>query len=76
MNEQIKDIAVRAAKTFFQAFLATASLQLASLSAGRIEKIDLPAIMYTVCLSALAAGISALQNTLFPPIKGDKDGEQ
>lgn len=56
MKEQFKDIAVRALKTFVQAFLAT-------LLAGVIGVVDVTSAK-TLLIAAFAAGISATQNSI------------
>ncbi len=68
MNDRQKDVLIRAGKTFVQALIATAMTQLiAVLGAG--AKLEMKSLLVTVGLPALAAGISAMQNVLFPPTK-------
>lgn len=52
----MKDIAIRALKTFVQAFLATFSLGLATASTGSAYK--------ALAVASLSAGISAVWNSL------------
>ncbi len=56
MNKcKVKDIAVRAGKTFLQAFLASITVDVTLLNADA-------SMLRTVFLSAAAAGISAVMN--------------
>lgn len=74
MDDRLKDILTRAAKTFLQAFLATATVQLMAVAGSGSLKIDVRSLAVTVGIPAIAAGLSAIQNTLFPPTK-PPDGE-
>jgi len=77
MSDRTKDVLIRAVKTFAQALIATALTQvLVVINNG--ETVSGKTFLITVGLPALAAGLSALQNVLFPPkLKGDEDnGEQ
>ena len=79
MNEKTKDVLTRAGKTFIQALLATAITQIiAALGAGATATLDPRALLVTVGLPALAAGLSAVQNLLFPTIKppDESSGEE
>lgn len=67
MDDRLKDILIRAGKTFFQAFLATATVQLMAIAGSGSQKVDVRNLAITVGLPALAAGFSAIQNTLFSP---------
>ncbi len=67
MNDRLKDILIRAAKTFLQAFLATATVQLMAIAGSGSMKVDVRSLAVTVGIPAMAAGFSAIQNALFPP---------
>lgn len=55
MKNRWKDIAIRASKTFIQAFLASITVDVTLLNADT-------SMLRTVFLSAVAAGISAVMN--------------
>ena len=55
MNQQTKDIVVRAGKTFVQAFLSAWAVSGFEFDKG-------------VIVGAFAAGISVVWNTFFPPV--------
>ncbi len=77
MDDRLKDILIRAAKTFLQAFLATATVQLMAVAGSGSLKIDVRSLAVTVGIPAIAAGLSAIQNALFPPTKPpDGEGEE
>ena len=58
MNEKMKDVLIRAVKTFIQGALALIIPTVASYFNGSIESID----MKTILFPAIAAGISAVWN--------------
>ena len=66
MNDRQKDVLVRAGKTFIQALVATALTQVIVVI-NHAQPVSPKSLLVTVGLPALAAGLSALQNTLFPP---------
>jgi len=74
MSEKYKDVLIRAGKTFIQALIATAMTQLIAILGTEGARLELKALLVTVGLPALAAGLSALQNTLFPPTKPPDEG--
>ena len=63
MNVNWKDVAVRAFKTFVEAAVAFAGAELAGLDLFAIDK----GMWYAVCLSAAAAGVSAIWNGMVEP---------
>ncbi len=67
MNDRQKDVLIRAGKTFFQAFMATATAQILELCSTGFSKFDWHIFAVTVGIPAMAAGLSAIQNILFPP---------
>ena len=69
MNDKTRDVLARAGKTFIQALLATAITQLMAVVGAGGAKIDPRSLLVTVGIPAIAAGLSAIQNTLFPPTK-------
>ena len=56
-KEKIKDISIRAAKTFIQAFIGSISVETILVSGDR-------SVIRSVMVSAFAAGISAVMNFL------------
>lgn len=54
-QDKIKDVAIRSAKTFIQAFLATLSVQVVSIDSWDAIK--------PVIVASVAAGVSAVWNT-------------
>ena len=73
MNDRQKDVLIRAGKTFLQALLATAIAQLMAVISADGINLDPKALIATVGIPAMAAGLSAIQNTLFPPTNRDDD---
>ena len=69
MTDRQKDIFIRAGKTFLQALLATAITQLMAVLSADGVNLDPKALAATVGIPAIAAGLSAIQNALFPPAK-------
>ena len=63
-NANWKDVAVRAAKTFIEAFVAFVGAELAGMDLFAIEK----GMWAAVGLSAAAAGISAVWNGMIEPV--------
>ena len=63
-NVNWKDVIVRAAKTFAQAFIACAGAELAGMDLFAIDK----GMWVAVGLSAAAAGISAVWNGMIEPV--------
>lgn len=59
-----KDIAIRATRTFIQAFLATLSVQVVSIKDWQTAR--------PVLVGAIAAGVSAIWNSLDQIIKNKK----
>lgn len=71
-KEQLKDIGLRAFKTFWQAALASAIINAETLFLG-VTELDgekLKAIGISVGLGALAAGLSAVYNGILKPLVG------
>lgn len=62
-NVNWKDVAVRAAKTFIEAFVAFVGAELAGMDLFAIDK----GMWAAVALSAAAAGISAVWNGMIEP---------
>lgn len=58
-----KDIAVRALKTFLQAFLASITIDATSLGDTKVWK--------SILISALAAGLSAVMNSAIAALSDD-----
>lgn len=65
MKGKWKDIAIRASKTFIQAFLASITVDVTLLNANA-------SVLRSVFLSAVAAGISAVMNAFIAKI-GEND---
>lgn len=63
MNDHIKDVIIRAVKTFVQAFLAFFVPSLIAYLNGYSTDLSVRTVLYP----ALAAGISAVWNLLVPP---------
>lgn len=63
-NVNWKDVAVRAAKTFAEAFIACVGAELAGMDIFAIDK----GMWCAVGLSAAAAGISAVWNGMIEPV--------
>lgn len=63
-NVNWKDVAVRAVKTFAQAFLAFAGTELTGMDLFAIDK----GMWVAVGISAAAAGISAVWNGMIEPV--------
>ena len=70
MKEKIKDVAVRALKTFWQAALASAILNSETLFTNltELDAEKVKTLLITVCMAALAAGLSAVYNGVLRPI--------
>lgn len=64
MNVNWKDVAVRAIKTFVEAFVAFVGAELAGMDLFAIDK----GMWAAVGLSAAAAGISAVWNGMIEPV--------
>lgn len=64
MNVNWKDVAVRALKTFVEAFVAFLGAELAGMDLFAIDK----GMWAAVGLSAAAAGISAVWNGMIEPV--------
>ena len=64
MNINWKDVAIRAVKTFAQAFIACAGAELAGMDLFAIDT----GMWCAVGLSAAAAGISAVWNGMVEPV--------
>ena len=77
MNENQKDVLIRAARTFWQAMLAylladAAVLQEALCDWGRGRR-----VLLSLGVGAVAAGLSAVYNgVLLPALEGRGDGEK
>ncbi len=65
-KEKIKDIAIRALKTFIQAFVSIAIAQLAGVNF--IEGEDLKNVLIGIAISGGAAGVSAVWNAVLSPL--------
>ena len=63
-NINWKDVAVRALKTFVQAFIATAGAELAGIDLFATDR----HMLCAVAVSAAAAGISAVWNGMIEPV--------
>ena len=63
-NVNWKDVAVRAAKTFIEAFVAFEGAELAGMDLFAIDK----GMWAAVGVSAVAAGISAVWNGMIEPV--------
>lgn len=63
-NVNWKDVAVRAAKTFIEAFVAFVGAELAGMDLFAIDK----GMWAAVGVSAVAAGISAVWNGMIEPV--------
>ena len=70
MKEKIKDVAIRALKTFWQAALASAIVNSEALFTNLTEfdSEKIQTLMVTVGLAALAAGLSATYNGVLKPL--------
>ena len=64
MNVNWKDVAIRAIKTFVQAFVAFVGTELAGMDLFAIDK----SMWAAVGISAAAAGISAVWNGMIEPV--------
>jgi len=67
MNEKVKDILVRAGKTFIQGALAYLTIALANCDLTSTEAIR------SVLIGALAGGISALMNVILAELNKRKE---
>lgn len=69
MKEKLKDIAIRAGKTFWQAGLAYLLINAQAIieSLGTLDANTLKEILPTLAVGALAAGCSAVYNGLVKP---------
>ena len=65
-KEKIKDVLIRALKTFIQAFVSIAIAQLAGVNF--IEGEDLMNVLIGIAISAGAAGVSAVWNGVLSPL--------
>ncbi len=65
-KEKIKDVLIRALKTFIQAFVSIAIAQLAGVNF--IEGENLMNVLIGIAVSAGAAGISAVWNGVLSPL--------
>lgn len=63
-NINWKDVAIRAMKTFVQAFIATAGAELAGIDLFAADR----SMLCAVAVSAAAAGISAVWNGMIAPV--------
>lgn len=70
MKEKIKDVAIRALKTFWQAALASAILNSETLftNVTELDSEKIKTLLVTVGLAALAAGLSAVYNGVLKPL--------
>ena len=64
MKAKVKDIVIRALKTFLQAFLGALSVDVMIANPDRN-------FLKSVLISAVAAGISAVMNTIISALKED-----
>lgn len=64
MNINWKDVAIRAIKTFVQAFIATAGAELAGVDLFAADR----SMLCAVAVSAAAAGVSAVWNGMITPV--------
>ncbi len=65
-KEKIKDVLIRALKTFIQAFVSIAIAQLAGVNF--IEGENLMNVLIGIAVSAGAAGVSAVWNGVLSPL--------
>lgn len=63
-RQQAKEIAVRAGKTFIQAFLGSITIDAATISGG-------VSVWRSVLVSGLAAGLSAVMNLIIATLSTD-----
>lgn len=70
MKEKIKDVAIRALKTFWQAALAAAIVNSEALftNLAEFDSEKIKTLMVTIGLAALAAGLSAVYNGVLKPL--------
>ncbi len=70
MKEKLKDILVRALKTFMQGFLATLIVLLKESDFSDIN------ILKSILIGALAGGISAVMNLIIKALKKEYDFDE